>query len=91
MSTLSPTCPCTADVCVDGGRPPQITYHSRVVELLHDVTAQVVMILYTCFPEVVKWSPAPPFPLEPGRPPVQLRRGLCGRMRMMVPLWLRPR
>ena len=62
MSTFSPTYPCTAAFCINGGRPPQIIVHSRVVGLPHDVTARLVIILLTCLPKAVKGSPAPPFP-----------------------------
>ena len=40
MSTVSPTYPCTAALCKYAGCPRQITYHSHVVGLLHDVTAR---------------------------------------------------
>ena len=54
--------PCTAVFHIDGGRPPQITCHSRVVGLPHDVTARLVIILLTCLSKAVKGSPAPLFP-----------------------------
>ena len=61
MSTISPTYPCTAAFCIDGGRPPQMMCHSRVVGLPHDVTAWLVIFLLTCLPKAVKGSPAPPW------------------------------
>ena len=51
MSTFFPTYPCTAALCVDGERPPQLICHSRVVGLPHDVTARFVIIVFQLLPQ----------------------------------------
>ena len=82
MSTVSPTAPCNAALCTDAGQPPKITRHSRVVELLHDVTARAVNIYLFAFPEV---AGAAVSQVGTGRRPVRpAGRGLHIRVRPMA-------